>query len=82
MTTEHEHWVSMNDGIRLDTSVCIPDGSTPAGGWPGVLLVHGHGDAGSKAATLERGRRYAERGYLTICYSVRGQGGRVKYPQV
>ena len=75
MTTEHEHWVSMNDGIRLDTSVCIPDGSTPDGGWPGVLLVHGHGDAGSKASTLERGRRYAERGYLTVCYSVRGQGG-------
>jgi len=72
---EREYWVTMNDGVRLDTSVCTPAGERPAAGWPAVLLVHGHGDAGSKAATLERGRRYAERGYLTICYSVRGQGG-------
>jgi hypothetical protein len=64
----------MNDGIQLDAVVCIPQGDAPDGGWPGVLLVHGHGDAGSKAATLERARRYAGRGYLAACYSVRGQG--------
>lgn len=55
----------MNDGVHLDVSVCTPAGPTPAGGWPGILLVHGHGDTGSKAATLERGRRYAGRGYLS-----------------
>lgn len=71
---ERQHWVSMNDGVRLDASVCTPEGNAPEGGWPGVLFVHGHGDAGSKASVLGGARRDAERGYLTACYSVRGQG--------
>jgi predicted acyl esterase len=39
------------------------------------VLVHGHGEDGSKAHTLDRGRGYAERGWLALCWSVRGQGG-------
>lgn len=73
--SEQECWVTMNDGVRLDASVCTPEGAPPEGGWPGVLLIHGHGDTGSKASTLGRARRYAGRGYLSACYSVRGQGG-------
>ena len=73
--SERECWVGMNDGVRLDVSVCTPGGEAPEGGWPGVLMAHGHGDAGSKASMLLRGRRYAERGYLSVCYSMRGQGG-------
>jgi uncharacterized protein len=65
-------WLPMNDGARLDASICRPDGAGP---WPAVVLVHGHGEDGSKASTLERGRRYAERGWLVLAYSVRGQGG-------
>lgn len=70
--TEEQVWLAMNDGARLDASVCRPDGPGP---WPAVVLVHGHGEDGSKASTLERGRRYAGRGWLALCYSVRGQGG-------
>lgn len=73
--TETETHILMNDGIRLDASVCTPGGAAPDGGWPAVILIHGHGDAASKASTLPRGRRLAERGYLTVSYSVRGQGG-------
>jgi predicted acyl esterase len=73
--SESACWVEMNDGVRLDVSVCTPDGAPPPGGWPAALLVHGHGDNGSKAMTLDRGRRLAGRGYLAVCYSVRGQGG-------
>lgn len=72
---ELECRVEMNDGVQLDASVCTPQGDAPEEGWPGVLLVHGHGDAGSKASTLGPARRLAERGYLAVCYSVRGQGG-------
>lgn len=73
--TETPTWLTMNDGVRLDASVCTPGGPVPAAGWPTVLLVHGHGEDGSKAMTLDRGRRYAGRGYQAVCYSVRGQGG-------
>ena len=57
-------WIPTSDGVRLDASVCLPDGATPPGGWPGVLLVHGHGEDGRKAATLERARKYAARGRI------------------
>lgn len=70
--TEEALWLTMNDGVGLDASACVPDGGGP---FPAVLLVHGHGEDGSKASTLERGRRYARRGWLSLCYSVRGQGG-------
>jgi putative CocE/NonD family hydrolase len=73
--TEQETTIPMNDGVRLDISVCTPEGTQPEGGWPAVILVHGHGDAASKASSLPRGRRLAERGYITVSYSVRGQGG-------
>ncbi len=72
---EDARWLEMNDGIRLDASVCRPPGAPPPGGWPAVILVHGHGEDGSKASTLPRGRRLAGEGYVTLCYSVRGQGG-------
>ena len=72
--SEREHWITMNDGVKLDASVFTPEGKQPKGGWPGVLLIHGHGDAGNKTSMYGRARRYAERGYLTVSYSVRGQG--------
>jgi predicted acyl esterase len=73
--TEQDVWLTMNDGVRLDASVVVPDPPAPAGGYPAVVLVHGHGEDGSKATTLPRARRLAERGLLGVCYSVRGQGG-------
>jgi len=71
---ETQTWLSMNDGVRLDASVITPMGQAPASGWPAVLLVHGHGDTGCKASCLPRARRLAARAYLTVAYSVRGQG--------
>ena len=55
--TEQATWVTMNDGVRLDVSVHRPDGAPPPEGLPAVLLVHGHGENGSKARTAERARR-------------------------
>ena len=75
MPSETACWLPMNDGVRLDAQTLVPDGDAPAGGWPGVVLVHGHGENGSKASTLARGRELADRGYVALCYSVRGQGG-------
>lgn len=64
----------VSDGITLDSSFLRPPGAPPVGGWPAVLLVHGHGEDGTKASTLERGRRFAGRGIAALCLTVRGQG--------
>lgn len=70
--TERHLRLTMSDGVSLDATVVMPEGAGP---WPAVLLVHGHGEDGSKASTLPRARALAARGYLALCYSVRGQGG-------
>ncbi|HJP30794.1 MAG TPA: CocE/NonD family hydrolase [Candidatus Latescibacteria bacterium] len=72
--SEAQSWLLMNDGVRLDASVLQPAGDRPDGGWPSVLLVHGHGDTGCKVSCLPRARQLATRGYLVVAYSVRGQG--------
>jgi len=41
-------FVRMDDGVRLKTSLFMPDGTAPPNGWPAIVCVHGLG--GSKAA--------------------------------
>ena len=72
--SEYQTWLVMNDGVRLDASVLLPTGVPPDGGWPAVLLVHGHGDTGCKVSCLPRALRLVARGYVVVAYSVRGQG--------
>ncbi|MFT5365913.1 MAG: putative acyl esterase [Candidatus Latescibacterota bacterium] len=72
--TQTEHWITMNDGVRLDASTFTPDGDPPKNGWPAILFAHGHGDTGNKTSYFARAQQYAEQGYLTISFSVRGQG--------
>mgnify|MGYP002640993571 CR=1 FL=1 len=72
--TESQTWLVMNDGVRLDASVLLPSVAGPDGGWPAVLLVHGHGDTGCKVSCLPRARHLVARGYAVVAYSVRGQG--------
>ena len=64
--------VQMDDGVRLNTSVFVPSGSTPPNGWPAIVFVHGL--SGSKP--VGSAQRAARRGYLGLAYTVRGQGRR------
>lgn len=41
-------------GQRIPAYVVLPDGPAPAGGWPGVVLWHGHGAAGREALVAPR----------------------------
>lgn len=72
--TETPWPLTLGDGVTLDTSFVAPDGAPPTGGWPAALLVHGHGEDGTKAMTLDRARRLAGRGIAALSMSVRGQG--------
>ena len=65
-------WIRMDDGVRLDCTRFTPQGSPPPGGFPGIVFVHGLG--GSKTSTEAQARAYADSAYLTLAYSVRGQG--------
>ena len=41
--TPQELTIPMSDGAKLACSLTLPDGTPPAGGWPGVMLFHGLG---------------------------------------
>ncbi len=69
---EHEAMVRMDDGVRLNASVFVPAADQPKGGWPAI--VFGHGLGGSKPVALALSA--ARRGYVTLAYTVRGQGRR------
>ena len=72
--TQTEYKIPMNDNIKLDTSTFTPESDQPTEGFPAILLIHGHGDTGNKTSMFARAKNYANQGYFTISYSVRGQG--------
>lgn len=71
-STRDDFWLEMGDGIMLDVTRITPTGDQPPGGFPAIIFVHGLG--GSKTIKMAEARSYADSGYVTVTYSVRGQG--------
>jgi len=67
-----DFWLEMDDGVKLDVTRFTLAGSMPVGGFPAVVFVHGLG--GSKSSMINKAASYAGDGYVTVTYSVRGQG--------
>jgi esterase/lipase len=63
---------TMADGTSIAYDLYEPDGSAPAGGWPGVVVLHGLG--GSKDQMAPVATVLAAHGYAALAYSARGQG--------
>ena len=65
-------FVESHDGLRIDTDLRWPEGEVPEGGWPAIVLAHGR--RGSKDNLRRPAEYYADRGYVTLAYSARGDG--------
>jgi esterase/lipase len=63
---------TMSDGTSIAYDLYLPDGTPPAGGWPGVMLLHGLG--GSKDDMAPLSQILAAHGYAALAYSARGSG--------
>jgi dienelactone hydrolase len=63
---------TMSDGTSIAYDVYRPSGGAPAGGWPGVVLLHGLG--GSKDDMAPFAQILAAHGYAALAYSARGEG--------
>jgi predicted acyl esterase len=61
--------------VALDIDVYVPDGATPAGGWPLIEVFHGGASNKDNAFDAGHARFFAEHGYASLIYSQRGQGG-------
>ena len=56
----------------LEAWVRLPEGCAAEDGWPAVVLIHGLG--GNRDVPENDAMSYTEAGYVTLAYSVRGQG--------
>jgi esterase/lipase len=63
---------TMSDGVAIAYDLYEPDGTAPAGGWPGVVVMHGLG--GTKDSMASIAEIFAAHGYAALAYSDRGHG--------
>ena len=63
---------TMDDGVTIALTRYTPDGAQPAGGWPGVLVLHGLGD--NRRTMDPIAAQLAAAGYAVVAYDARGHG--------
>jgi esterase/lipase len=63
---------TMSDGTSIVYDLYEPDGAAPAGGSPGVVVLHGLG--GSKTDMAPIAQVFASHGYAALAYTSRGHG--------
>jgi esterase/lipase len=63
---------TMSDGVSIAYDLYQPDGGAPAGGWPGVVVMHGLG--GSKDDMTSVSDVFVSHGYAVLAYTDRGHG--------
>jgi esterase/lipase len=63
---------TMKDGTSIAYDLYLPDGAAPAGGWPGVMALHGLG--GTKDDMAPIAQVFVSHGYAVLAYSDRGSG--------
>lgn len=62
----------MDDGVRIDAALLVPDGMPPPGGWPAVMMFHGLG--GKHSDLLPLAESYRAKGYAVFAPDARGHG--------
>jgi fermentation-respiration switch protein FrsA (DUF1100 family) len=63
---------TMSDGTSIAYDLYLPNGAMPAGGWPGVVVLHGLG--GSKDSMASVAQVFVSHGYAALAYTSRGHG--------
>ena len=63
---------TMDDGVPIAYTRYTPEGAAPAGGWPGVLVLHGL--AGNRGTVEPVAATFAGAGYAVLAYDARGHG--------
>jgi predicted acyl esterase len=70
--TRTDLFIPVGQSDSLDATYFVPLTPPPDKGYPVIVMVHGFGD--DKEARIPSCRIYANLNYLTLAYSVRGQG--------
>jgi len=62
----------MDDGVRIDAALLLPDGTAPTGGWPAIMMFHGLG--GNHQGLAPLAQSYVAKGYAVFVPDARGHG--------
>jgi predicted acyl esterase len=65
--------ITAEDGTPLAATLLLPPGTPPAGGWPGVVFLHGLGDRKEVVLPVAEAMGLADR-YAVLAYDARGHG--------
>jgi predicted acyl esterase len=65
--------LTMDDGVRIDASLLVPDGAVPGEGWPAVMLFHGLG-GNHRGLVSGLAAPYLSKGYVVFAPDARGHG--------
>jgi alpha-beta hydrolase superfamily lysophospholipase len=71
--TTNELTITVSDGTKLACGLVLPAGSPPAGGWPGLLLFHGLGQAHGFMERVAMAA-FAPVGFASLACDARGTG--------
>jgi predicted acyl esterase len=70
--TKEDGTQTMDDGVSLAYTLYLPNGAAPAGGWPGVLVLHGL--AGTRGDVEAISTNFVAADYAVLAYDARGHG--------
>jgi predicted acyl esterase len=71
--TRTDQMLPMGDGVSLATTLYRPDGPSPQGGWPAVLMLHGFGDTRASTNGIAE-QLLVPHGYVVLTLDARGHG--------
>lgn len=71
--TKTDQIVLASDGTKLATSLYVPTGSPPLGGWPAIIMFHGIGQTRAPMNAIAE-QIFANQGYVVLTSDHRGHG--------
>ncbi len=72
--TKQDRTVASFDGTPLATTLYVPEGVAPVGGWPAVVLFHGLGGDRSSTSAVAQSMGLVGEQYVVLTVDARGHG--------
>lgn len=72
--SKQEVSIPMDDGVSIAATLYLPDGAAPAGGWPGIVFLHGLSQNREVMNALVTGYGFVGQDYAVLTFDARGHG--------
>ncbi|MDQ3086238.1 MAG: CocE/NonD family hydrolase [Actinomycetota bacterium] len=66
--------IPMDDGVSISATLYVPDGATPAGGWPAIVFLHGLAGNKEQMNALAEAYGFVGQSYVVLTFDARGHG--------